>query len=388
MYDSGITGEAPGPPGFYLGQLATRCVLPDTLFASTTGWNCRSTHYARDNITSLKVAFVNWRINTNVGEAGQGGTQTITASVEYPAGTFTQLLFSGSPSIVAADGSTTWTDFASIAIPNGAAFWIRRYQVNSVGVLFRNPFPQTNAAIGDAAENTTHVDQTMSGTITDNGSGGFLFPAAIVGITSRPSIAAIGSSRMQGAQDKTKDATGDTGYSRMFGNSFAYMNLAISSDSMRNAATTSPKRLALSQYCSHLWLDPGLNDFAANGSSEPIVEGYINTLAAAWPFLSRVLINDEGPLTTSTDLWTTPGGQTLPPYEASRRALNIFIDGKSTYNQVVRAADYDETGHNTGLWKSPGSGNPQFTPDGIHENSAICIALTASGIFNPALVHL
>lgn len=368
----------------YVGQVATRCFIPDSTFASVTGWNARTAHYARDNITSLQVLFPNWYVPPAASETSQGGTKTITASIEYPAGTYRQLKFSGSTSIVTADGASAISDPLAVDIPAGALFFTKCYQVNAVGIQFCSAgSPAINLALGDMLNNT-NADETLTASV-DGAVGVIAPPAAIFARTRRPSIGIIGSSRSMGFKDATVDATGNTGYCRLFGDRFAYTNMAVSSDTML-AVTTSTKRLALLRtYCSHLWIDPGLNDLNG-GASAATVLGYITSVAATWSKYSKVIVNDEGPFTTSTDSWSTTVNQTASALEAGRVALNTSIGGLLGYNQIVRVAALDTVSGSAFAWVNNG-GAFAFTPDGIHENTAQLLVIKASNPFDAAAVR-
>ncbi|MBY9039498.1 hypothetical protein K7461_29410, partial [Pseudomonas fluorescens] len=128
-----------GDVGPYLGAVATRTFINDLTSASTAGWNCRTAHHARDDISSLQLVFNNIYVVPGTGETAIPGTQTITASVEYPAGTFTQVKFNGGNTSVVLSGLTQIvSDPVAVSIPNGAKFFTRRYQVVSSTIAFVN----------------------------------------------------------------------------------------------------------------------------------------------------------------------------------------------------------------------------------------------------------
>lgn len=374
-------GAIAGP--LYTGQVATRCFVPGNTVATTTGWNCRTAHIARDNITALQVVFGNWYTVAGTGDTSQGGTKTVTASIEYPAGVYTRLKFAAANSIVIADGANAVSDSLTITIPKGAVFYSKFYQVNAVGIQYCSAgSPSMNLALGDAVNNS-NVDETLTATV-DNANGAIVSPLAIIGQTRLPSIGIIGSSRSTGFKDNTVDATGNTGYCRLFGGSFAYTNMAVASDTMAAVISNSAKRRAIiSSYCSHLWIDPGLNDLAASVPASTVLSN-ITTLAASWPKLSRVIVNDEGPYTTSTDSWSTTVNQTANSIEAQRVLLNSGIAALSGYNQIVKVAATETAG--SFAWLSTGSVFG-YTPDGIHENTALMQYILARNPFNSARVH-
>lgn len=385
-----LLGGASGPAA-RLGQVATRSFIPST---STAGggqsWNSRSAHYARDDIVALKIVDTNWGVTANTGEVLPGATQPFTRSVEFPAGTFTQVKYSGSATRIAADGETVESDWAPVSIPKNSLFFLRKFQTPTTLLFCVAGNPILNLSLGDAIESGVGIaDKTMSGTIVDNGNNALIPTAAIVAMTKRGSIAVIGSSRMIGQGDTVVDVTGDQGYARMIGASLGYINMAIGGDTFNAVIASSTRRMALAKaYCSHLWLDPGLNDFNSNGATAAQVMGFLNTIAASWPGgLSKVIINDETTWTGSANGWTTDV-QTTQTWEAQRVSLNSSIAALTGYNQIVRPSTIEGHGVNNSLWNNPGAGGIQSTADGIHGNSPVSRAVRDSGIFNPALVHL
>ena len=82
----------------------------------------RSYHVAMDNISSLQLVLI--------GEANASDT----ASIEYPAGTFTQVKFGGSATGTVPSGGILTSDSVSVTIPKGATFYVRRYHVAPTNV--------------------------------------------------------------------------------------------------------------------------------------------------------------------------------------------------------------------------------------------------------------
>lgn len=376
----------PGGVAPYLGQVATRCFALNTLFANTAGFNSRTAHYARDNITSLQLVFGNWYAVPNSGETSQGGTQTLTASVEYPAGVYTRVKFAGSNSVVLADGANIVSDVTAVVIPKGALFWTKRYQLNAVALAYcaLNASSTTNLALGDAV-NGSSVDETATASV-DAGGGSLIPPLAIIAQTRLPSIGIIGDSRDIGIYDTTVDATGDTGYCRMFGDQFAYTNMAISGESAAFLVSNGAKRLAiLDNYVSHRWIGVGGSDLLSAIPAATIL-GNVNTLIARWP-RSKVIVSDHAPLTTSSDNWTTTGNQTATAAETERVALNSSIAALTGINQSVAISTVETQPASSFAWKNDGVTALKYTVDGLHETSAMLLFLKANNPFNAARVN-
>lgn len=379
----GATGKATSGAA-YLGQVATRSYVANNTVNSTTGWNARTTHFARTAFSNPQVGLANWYIGVSGETLPSGNTSlTVTGAIEYPAGTFTQLQWGGSASHAIPAGNTDYSDPAPVSIPNGATFWTRIYRVPGSQLLFPS-LPLINTSIGDAVDNS-NVDKSMSGTITSAGPS-TIAPQAIIASTTKPSIGIWGSSRTTGNGETVTDATGDLGYARLFGGSFGYINVAVSGDTMLDF-TTSSRRLALLKNCSYLWIDPGLNDLNAGGKTAAQVMGYLAILRSQWSSTAKIIVNDETTWTASSDSWSTDGGQTTEPFEAQRVLLNSSIAALTGYNQIVRVSTIEGHGANNSLWNNIGAGGILSTGDGVHGNTNDNKAVRDSGIFNPALVQ-
>lgn len=435
----------------YLGQVMTHTYVQSRIVASTTGWNSRTPHFARDNITSLQIKIGNWYTSPRVVspptptmELGSGGTWTVTASIEYPEGTLTPVKFGGSSSVVIADLGDILSDAVSVNIPNGALAWVRLYIVPSTAILMSATARVTNTALGEATNNS-NVDQTTSGTVTNTGGLTPITPIAIVAMTSQPSIGTLGSSRMVGDQDTTFDTNGDTGYTRLFGRYFAYIDTSLGGDTVIDfsGAFGTKRRALVTTYTTHLWLDPGLNDPLV-GNSLASVETALLGLAAAWPYgPTKVIFSNEGAFTLCgaiqnynsattyfTGDWVQTGGvgyqslidnnlnnapasspvdwQSGPTtacsgwnqiagqvpvslsVEAFRVGLNSWEGTLIGYNQVVDANSFFGTGHNFQYWNTLDRMYPGIseTPDGTHEKTAALLTAVPATIFNANAVTL
>ena len=385
----GVLGRVGNVP--YLGPVSTRTYFNDTQISSTAGWNCQTAHYARDDIVALRLIFSNNYVIPGTGETAQGGTSTTTASVVYN-GTAVQATFNGgSTSIVIPSGATILSDLIPIGIPKGSLHLTRRFQVNSSKLLFVSNATtrKINTALGDAVASSS-TDRTMIGGIVDSGGGAMIPPQGIIAYTKLSTIGAIGSSRMAGFKDTVVDASGNTGYTRMFGDYFAYMDYSVGGDTNASVSGSGGaiRRGLIKAYCSHLWLDPGLNDLNLGGTAAADLS-CLSAMINEWPWgPSNVIVNDESAWTTSSDLWTTTTGQaTRTTFEPQRVLLNAGIAALTGLNQKVIVSDLDGTGTNSQFWKNPVDGGSQTTPDGIHENSSQCIFIAGSGRFNPSLVR-
>lgn len=374
-------------PCQYLGQVATKCM---PAFASSTGNRqlmSRSPHFARDAITSLKVVLGNWWCDQQPNpkyEYGSGGTATYTASIEYPAGTFTQLLFGGAAgSGAVADGANAVSDFAAVTIAKDALFWVRVYCVASNAIVFQGGIASVNTSVSDVANGQAMTyagsgvaDQTMGGTVANTNTSSTApcyTPIAIVANTTVPSVFIAGDSRSWAAGD-AYDASGDRGeVARSIGATMPYINAGLFGDQVATAKANYAKRATLLQYCSHVVQEAGINDLSASGGYRTAAALFadLGTLWSSYFAGKPIWATTLPPRTTSSDSWATVANQTVDANNAERVTYN---------NSYVRAvasplagcfevADAIESARDSGKLKATGAANG-YTIDGVHESQA------------------
>lgn len=387
----GVAPIGSGAAPVYTGEVATRATLASSWAANTTGnsFNARSAHYARQSITTLQVGFSNFANILNAGEEGNGSAATVTGAIEYPAGVFTQLKFSGTAQGVIANDSYLVSDFARVLIPNGAKFWVREWYSNPNGfpyAPFISPPGSQMTNIGDLLQWGTGVaDMTMGGTLTNSGSTSYSYPIAIVAPTTQAAACLFGDSRMLGLKDVRNDATGDGGpISRAIGPRYPYILLATGSDTVGGTLAATANRVSLSKYCSFGIDEYGINDLYNNNNLSSAVISNLNTFNALFPSLQMYGATLE-PESTSTDSWATTGNQTISntTNNTARLAVNSAIRaGLATelnYLDIAHMIDPNDTG----IWPATGAAGG-CTIDGIHENTASAILstqATACGAF-------
>lgn len=384
----------------YLGPIATRTFFPNVLDTGNSTLMSRSYHIARDTITQLQIALPNFYVTGGTGETAPTGTVVFTASIEYPAGTFTQVKFGGaSTSPTVANGSFVLSDFVTVNIPNGTPFWVRIFLNNSgaSSVVHKSDVAKSTA-LGDA-QIPGGTDLTMGGTVIDTGGLNYSFwPAAILGVTKNFSVFIVGDSRCVTTTDAINDATGDNGeLTRALGPRYGYINGGVSGDTAKAFLASHTARLAIGQYASHVIIQSCLNDVGASRSLSQVQQDLVN-IRSLFPQTIKFLTTTEIGNTTSTDSWATVQNQTpqapftrgpsdvmallnawkrglaLPPNLANGSPPLIF-DG------FIEVSDIIETARDSGIWKAPG-----FTNDGIHPSPGAFsqIATALSGIALPS----
>ena len=377
----------------YLGQIASRCFIPSTGRSANKQLMARSRHVAADHIDGLQLVYVNWYANSPGVENNGGADCTYTASIEYPAGTITRVTFGGVNAGICPDGGQIISDLCDVQIPRGAVFYVRSWQNSPGGMLFTSRSGLNNVTGATPASGewfdygVTITDDTGVATNRNNkGTGNFFTPAAIVGLTARPSFFIVGDSRcMPNATYETlPNAVGGIGeVERSLAKSYGTINVSVSGDNYVNAITNYVKRLSLAQYTSHVIIELGINSFTGGRTSAQCLAD-LATMVAKFPAKS-VYATTVSPKSASTDAWATLGNQTADATSQTNRIAynNALRTGQHTTGIAgfVEIADLVESARDSGLWKVTGSANG-YTYDGVHEVSAGFALIEAGNPFS------
>lgn len=360
----------------YIGFVATRGEVP-TNTNTVSQMMSRSVHYSTTDITRLKIGIPNWWVNSSspFQELGTGGTATVTASIEYPAGTFTQVLFNGSSSGSIPDLTTLVSDWVSVTIPNNTKFFVRIYFVNSVSVIpFSTTNPTSSAGSGVEAGNSGITDKTLSGTVSSSNT--HLSPVFIIGDTDQASVVFIGDSKCIGTNDTTVDSHSDYGeLAKSFGlKPYGYSLTCRGSDSASKfiLPDAANNRLAIWKYATHIVNGYGYNDIWNDGSTASVTMETMQTIYKwAHQANKKVYQITIGPKTTSTDSFATTANQTISntTRDTNRKAFNALVrTNRSGADGYFELADSQESARDSGKWNVDGTPN-KYTSDGIHESS-------------------
>lgn len=376
-----ITGRARRCAAQYEGQVATRSSMPnEKAGGGLTQVNARKYHYARDNITSLKLIYANWYSQ----EIAIGASATIEASVEYPAGTFNRVTFSGANQGTIPNGGQLVSDLITLStpIPNGAKFYTKMFQTCATGFPYngRNGDTANGDNIAFAVSGLT--SNVMSATLPANAALNFCAgPVGIIANTSKASVILLGDSRQFGYSDVATGTSGDAGEcARSIGPSLAYINAGVSGERGTNYVGQSTNRNALAQYCSHVVSNYGVNDsfglIAAATTYAALAS--IRNLNPSKPFYQTTIPTE----TTSTDSWATLNNQTSVNGESICLTLNSLIRA----NTNAFTGIFDIEGVVNDLNATPARAwIPTYTADGVHELTAGNLAIQSSGIINPVV---
>ena len=390
---AGVAGVVP----VYLGFVATGCHAPNNVVANNRSVKGYTYHFARDEISALQIEDANWYANFAAGapyEFGTGAALVVRRWVEYPVGSnaWQQVTWSGAPSISIADGANSGlSDNLVLAtrIPRGAMFRLA-YQIEHPNGAPTLNFPNQSYTSGGNA-NVALLNRQWHGSTTAGAfsaenptawavSGSSIQssypPAAIVGTTTRPSIAFYGCSRDFGSGESTNDAgttittDGDTDHGQLcktLGKHFAYGNYAMSGDKLQNFVTSGQgsKRAYYSKYASHIGCYDVTNDFTAGRTTAQMTVD----MASFQALFSgkKFIVPTVSPVTTSTGDWIT-GTQTTHANNAIRVDWNRLLRaGRIPGMQVVfDVAAIHESSLDSGIW---GTWNSKArTYDGTHNS--------------------
>jgi hypothetical protein len=360
----------------YLGEVATRGRYPEIFSLAETRLMSRIQHVGRADIEEPRLVFVNFYGKE---EAGPGGLATVASSLEYPIGKFTPVAFNGARTAAIPDGSQVMSDAVPIRIPAGATFREWTWYGNPAGVIMSGT--------------SRHVDGASFGQSAGNGvaEGGELPPSdrvygatAIIGLTDRPSILVIGDSRAGAPDFEALDTNDDGNLPRAIGGDFAYINVAVSGETLYQELTRSPKRRAFARYCSDVAIASGINDL--NSSPAPFAIANLGSLVASYGDKRHVFVSTLEPQTASGSSWTAADGsdQIVHPVVESRRqmfnaAVRAGIPGAAGFFDLAALSEL-----------SPGSGKwrPLLTGDGVHGNARYLALIPQAHIVPPvAFAH-
>jgi hypothetical protein len=328
----------------------------------------RVKHIAMDTVQTVQLVFTNVQLIIST-ETNPSQATAVTASVEYPTGTLTQVLFSGIAQGNIPIGGVLVSDPVTLptSLVRGVPFYTRTWQNAQGGMLF-NSTMGTNSITGAQnvsgefmAYGVTTSDLTMSVTVPNNGGSIYSLygPAAIIGMTTRPTFLLTGDSRVQGSRSSGNgeifpNQFGATGYmERALSKRFGCMPLGLGSEMASVAAGAGyVARANFTQYCNTVICEYGINDVSGAIPAATILAS-LSSFAAKFPE-KPVFQTTLEPMTTSTDNWATTTNQTTNVNNSIRVTLNNMIRNglPPPFSGYVEIADMLESSRDSGLWKA------------------------------------
>lgn len=170
-----------------------------TTAGSVLAMDVRSSHYAPVRLQRPQVAYGDYRRASGSESAGPNSI-TVSAAIEYPAGTYTPVFFQGKRSVTFDPSATIKSDPSmAVDIPANTQFWVITYTTVSAGLQFM--YRSLDTAHGEAGEITV-TDKTLTGGVSGTTPG--YAPYAIFGDNISPTVlrlAIIGDSIAMGTGD-------------------------------------------------------------------------------------------------------------------------------------------------------------------------------------------
>jgi hypothetical protein len=357
-----------------------------------TGSNSRIATWneSRATVTRLQVIFPEWELSA-ANEQTCPNPITITASFEYPAGTFNQITWGGAASATFQFGNLP-SDIITLSTPwpSDAQAWVRSYITVPSGSVWCRGYAQ-QTSIGEAVDSgTSTLDLTLGGTITNNASVTGYGPIAVVGTawTTAPvrfALAVLGDSETQGP-GAVLDDRGNAGpwgraagYDNLVsvGRKVPFLNLAeqgtkVDQNRWATGALNNRQDLIAKAGITHVAVNWGTNDL--NTDTAATIETNLAAVGAGFSGMGVKAVSQSiPPHSSSTDGWITLVNQTAftPGYTGSPPAYGVLNNWIRTvpapFYDTVDSASVVDSSQNSGLWAvGGGTLTTALTTDGVH----------------------
>lgn len=358
----------------YLGYVDNRGMWPDAVASSGAAQQVmvRNVRYARSTIMFPRPRWLIGAYYTSTGvlTLQTGTAYSIRASIEYPAGTFTQLTFGGQVTGTYNAGQIAMPDPILVGIPRFSTYFVK-YWIDSP-----NGYPYTNnyaGLTGDAANvGATTADLTMSAMAGSSPGAVGHGPIGVVDMTNQRSFFFIGDSLMAGHGTDTRDASGDFGVgARLVGAVRAYSNAGRSSTSAAQfitAGQTDLRVVEANTYATDIGCNYGVNDclsgipaattaanlrtirswFPAKRFYQHTITPVTNGAGSAWALLDA---SDQVTNTTASPLITT---------------LNLLLMAGNIASNAMSFTGIIHTSAASSYQLNAQKQDPGLTADGIH----------------------
>lgn len=391
---------------------ANRCNTILSQSASVKDINSRRSHI---NKSDLPMTYVALMFNAWTGtEVALTGTSTIAVAVEYPAGTYQMLTFSGANTGTLPTMGFLTTDTVKLTtpIPPNAQFWVKVYGSNANGFPFYANAYGSTSTLGEGmyysgtagALAGSGVGDCLSALGTSGGGANpsTIAPCAILSYSNRPSVIGVGDSRFSGVYEQAGGVNmGLCGhFERGVSPYYATINVAVGGEAAYGFAAPSQSalRVQLAKLAgTHVVCNYAVNDIALRTLAQ--IKASWTTIAGYFSPMPVIPVTTE-PLTTSTDNWATTANQTINANDAIRTSWNDFIRAglaptlapniRSDFVDVARvveiAADSNTPPNNPfdgGKWVSNGTALAFVNNDGAHLKPLGNQMVADAGVYGP-----
>lgn len=372
---------------------------PSALSFKPIGLRCKNTHPTQlsDGVNTNGIYRIlhqvaqfgsgdQWKLvyGNRLSETANTNSITISAVIEYPAGTFHTVTWSSATSVtITGGGADVYSDAIPVAIPAGAQFYTRTLvSVASAGQKWPTmDVLQLASAQGDSATLATGTLPSITGALTPSNSATAFGPVAILGRTAAPNaVVLIGDSIVSGNGDTQTNLA--TGYiSRALNLEWPILCVAQSGEAASIAlgagtgfAANHVHRKALIQGCgiTHAIINYGNNDLGGSASSATVISALQVIYNLLFSLGITVINGTIGTRSTSTDQFKTLANQTVTAEFTPSSQIdtcNAFVKGLPSpvaYTYDVNAAIRDPS---TYKWVANGTAYISCLSDGIHPSA-------------------
>lgn len=365
---------------------ANRTNWPTQLVSVANNQGFAKEHYSSPEgaISDIVMSWCGWHINSSF-TTTDASAATIKAFIEYPAGTFTPVLFGGASSgSIPAAGLLSNDPVAGLSIPAGTKFWSHTINVSGAA---RNmallELPATSAALGVTdttytysgsgnpparpaadASNTHVAPSVITGTIAAAGASGFVVTGDSIAF-GQGNIVSVGAKGGSGFISQGLDRR--YSYTKWTKGGMTGVQLAAIVGNARIIALRDACK------CTDLLSEWGGGDLRDGNTVSAILAGY-QTIYAFFPG-KRIGQTTVLPRTDSTDSWATVANQT-PKTDGTwidDVNLNTAIRaGLSGVTYFIESSDLASSAHDSRKWKAP----PVPATDGVHPNDYMAAYLS------------
>lgn len=359
--------------------------------AGTVGTNAAAQTFFADfwvrgdaDVTDVELVYLGWGYTQAAGnaETDAATAPTVAASIEYPAGSglLHPLTFCGAATATLPIGGQLVTDALPVTLKRGAKFCVRTFV--DLGAATNGFLWQLSAELTAQRPRVVTGDVTQTSGQTPLAAGFHVAPSLILGTASidapRAVLIAHDSINHGLSEAAMPDARNNMGWlprllDRVLGVPYVKVgrgglstaNMVGGQGSALDAATVRLRRLLALLRATHAVDTLGANDLTSGTVAlATLAKGRLARLFGGFtPAISRVL-----PRTTSTDGWTTPGGQT--PVSANLAAYNALLDGAPELTLI-------DPGAAAAIGSSWVAG---MTADGIHPTPAGAEAIATNPV--------
>ncbi len=373
-----LTGGGPAPTT-QNALAGNRMQMNTELFTAANNVGSYREHYASQegDVTDLEFVDVGWYIGPAFNRAIGSATFTFIKFVEYPAGTYTPVLYAGSPTYTVAANGLKKSDKLGITIPKGAKWW--EHTINVFGAsrdipAIRLPANSNTLGLTDGKYTYSGSGNPVRGAAdaSDTHFGAVVIKATVATgnassfVIFGDSIGAIGQGDVTSA-----GPLGDCGYpARGVGPRYPYVKFGkggMTAGQMAALVNADASMAALLAEvpCTDIFNEFGGGDLR-DGSSVASILSAFQYLYTAFPAALRVGQSTVTPRTDGT--YTTVAGQT-PKTDGNwseEVTLNEAIRaGLANLDYVVDTSDRVSSAHNSRVWAAP----PVPVLDGVHPNT-------------------